>query len=54
MDEILVGAERFTDTAEQDRYDKCEGCIMRVLNEIRGLGRQWKVSPSDTTACNGI
>lgn len=43
IDDVLAAAGGFSDTGEQDRYDKCESAMTRVLHEIRLLARQWKV-----------
>ncbi|KAF7356519.1 Dsl1-C domain-containing protein [Mycena venus] len=41
-DIISQGAEGFTFTADQDRYDECETAISRVVQEIKRLAQQWK------------
>jgi protein transport protein DSL1/ZW10 len=43
VDDTLSRVEGFTFTAEQDRYDECEGAINQVLNNIRSIARLWKV-----------
>ncbi|KAF5373242.1 hypothetical protein D9615_007430 [Tricholomella constricta] len=43
LDKILTeGAQGFTYTAEQDRYDECESAIMQVLQEVRRLAQRLK------------
>jgi hypothetical protein len=39
---LEAGAQGFTYTGEQDRYDECESAINEVLQNIRSLSRQWK------------
>lgn len=47
MDDILIqGAEGFTFTGDQDRYDECETAVNQVLQEIRRLAQRWKVRTS--------
>ncbi|KAJ6591472.1 hypothetical protein DFH09DRAFT_1273408 [Mycena vulgaris] len=41
-DTIAQGAEGFTFTADQDRYDECESAINRVVQEIKRLAQRWK------------
>ncbi|KAJ7170492.1 hypothetical protein C8R43DRAFT_981936 [Mycena crocata] len=41
-DTISQGAEGFTFTADQDRYDECESAINRVVQEIKRLSQRWK------------
>lgn len=42
-DIISQGAEGFTFTADQDRYDECESAVSRVVQEIKRLAQRWKV-----------
>ncbi|KAF7370529.1 Dsl1-C domain-containing protein [Mycena sanguinolenta] len=41
-DIISQGAQGFTSTADQDRYDECETAVSRVVQEIKRLAQQWK------------
>ncbi|KAJ6619858.1 hypothetical protein B0H10DRAFT_1792597 [Mycena sp. CBHHK59/15] len=41
-DVIAQGAEGFTFTGDQDRYDECESAISRVVQEIKRLAQRWK------------
>ncbi|KAF8216598.1 hypothetical protein K438DRAFT_1797518 [Mycena galopus ATCC 62051] len=41
-DIISQGAEGFTSTADQDRYDECETAVSKVVQEIKRLAQQWK------------
>ncbi|KAJ7504302.1 hypothetical protein B0H11DRAFT_1981579 [Mycena galericulata] len=41
-DIISQGAEGFTFTADQDRYDECEAAVNRVVQEIKRLAQRWK------------
>ncbi|KAJ7281438.1 hypothetical protein C8J57DRAFT_1433387 [Mycena rebaudengoi] len=41
-DTIAQSAEGFTFTADQDRYDECEGAITRVVQEIKRVSARWK------------
>ncbi|KAJ6581607.1 hypothetical protein B0H19DRAFT_930561 [Mycena capillaripes] len=41
-DIISQGAEGFTFTADQDRYDECETAVNRVVQDIKRLAQQWK------------
>ncbi|KAJ6518886.1 hypothetical protein C8R45DRAFT_807703 [Mycena sanguinolenta] len=41
-DIISRGAQGFTSTADQDRYDECETAVSRVVQEIKRLAQQWK------------
>ncbi|KAJ7813634.1 hypothetical protein B0H13DRAFT_1925320 [Mycena leptocephala] len=41
-DIIAQGAEGFTFTGDQDRYDECETAVSRVVREIKHLAKRWK------------
>ncbi|KAJ7696579.1 hypothetical protein B0H17DRAFT_1198090 [Mycena rosella] len=41
-DTIARGAEGFTFTADQDRYDECESAISRAVQEVKRLAQRWK------------
>ncbi|KAJ7180742.1 hypothetical protein C8R46DRAFT_1211049 [Mycena filopes] len=41
-DTIVQGAEGFTFTGDQDRYDECEAALSRVVQEIKRLAQRWK------------
>ncbi|KAJ7043699.1 hypothetical protein C8F04DRAFT_727558 [Mycena alexandri] len=41
-DTIAQGAEGFTFTGDQDRYDECEAALSRVVQEIKRLSQRWK------------
>ncbi|KAJ7130610.1 hypothetical protein C8R44DRAFT_613672 [Mycena epipterygia] len=41
-DIISQGAEGFTFTADQDRYDECESAVSRAVQEIKRLAQRWK------------
>ncbi|KAJ7759219.1 hypothetical protein B0H16DRAFT_1885130 [Mycena metata] len=41
-DTIVQGAEGFTFTGDQDRYDECEAALSRVVQEIKRLSQRWK------------
>lgn len=44
IDELLVnGAQGFTYTGDQDRYDECEAAINEVLKTIKRFGQKIKV-----------
>jgi centromere/kinetochore protein ZW10 len=40
---VLLPAKGFIGTAEQTRYDESENALSHVVQEVRNLGRQWKV-----------
>ncbi|KAI0042195.1 hypothetical protein FA95DRAFT_1500426 [Auriscalpium vulgare] len=40
--DALGATEGFVDTADQERFDECEAAVMKVLGQIRTIGRQWK------------
>ncbi|KDQ61547.1 hypothetical protein JAAARDRAFT_190291 [Jaapia argillacea MUCL 33604] len=42
VDTILMQAEGFVDTAEQDQFDVCENAVSDVLRNIRQVAQQWK------------
>lgn len=45
VDKLLVeGAEGFTFTGDQDRYDACEEAVNGVLQSIKRVAQSWKVN----------
>lgn len=44
IEELLDNARGFIDTTQQERYDECESAVNDVLQRIRRVAPQWKVS----------
>ncbi|KAF8845113.1 hypothetical protein BDN67DRAFT_920456 [Paxillus ammoniavirescens] len=42
LGDILAGADGFTDTSDQERYDECEMAITRALRDVRSVAHTWK------------
>ncbi|THH07395.1 hypothetical protein EW145_g3406 [Phellinidium pouzarii] len=40
--QLLVRAEGFVDTSDQERFDECEGMMSEVLRDVRAVAQQWK------------
>ncbi|KAF9815102.1 hypothetical protein IEO21_04799 [Rhodonia placenta] len=42
INEILAEADGFVETMDQDRFDRCENAVNKVLQRIRRVAQQWK------------
>ncbi|KAF9224001.1 hypothetical protein BS17DRAFT_795581 [Gyrodon lividus] len=42
LGDLLAGANGFTDTSDQERYDECETAITQVLRDVRSVAHAWK------------
>ncbi|KAG6332376.1 hypothetical protein ID866_6708, partial [Astraeus odoratus] len=42
LNRTLEGADGFTGTSDQDRYDECEMAVTTILRNIRGAAQAWK------------
>ena len=43
INELLDEAGGFIESSDQDRFDRCEEAVNRVLQRIRRLSQEWKV-----------
>ncbi|KIJ65573.1 hypothetical protein HYDPIDRAFT_152514 [Hydnomerulius pinastri MD-312] len=42
LGDVLAGADGFTDTSDQERYDECEMAITQALRDVRNVAHAWK------------
>ncbi|CAK5267741.1 unnamed protein product [Mycena citricolor] len=42
LDILSTGADGFTSTSDQDRYDECETAINQVVRDIKTVSQRWK------------